>query len=78
VRSGRAWTLTTLVNQRGQAAQPRPLQGFLPVQLAVAPDGNRAWIAGAAFSWDTDSIYNMQAVPITFQGLATEVRFQWP
>ncbi len=78
VRSGRAWTLTTLVNQRGQTAQPRPLQGFLPVQVAVAPDGNRAWIAGTAFSWDTDSIYNMQAMPITFQGLAMEARFQWP
>ncbi|MBP7126922.1 hypothetical protein KBD49_11225 [Myxococcota bacterium] len=74
IRSGKTWTLATLFRQKGQSEQARPLEGMLPSQVAVVPDGSRVFVAGVAFSWDTNSIYNQGEPGIVLRGTVVGAR----
>ncbi len=67
VRTGDAWSVATLFRQDGQTVAARPLHGFGALQVAVSPDGAAVHVAGVDREWDTDSIYNPAAVPITYR-----------
>ena len=51
---------------------------MLPTMLAVSPDGKTVYAAGAAFDWQTDSIYNSDYKDITFKATAVKADVQLP
>ena len=70
VLSGGSWTVTTFLKQAGQLESAEILHGFQHARIAVPPDGANVHIAGVRRVWETDSIYNDQAQPITYTGMA--------
>ncbi len=80
VRAGKQWTLKTLFAQEeeGTGAPAAPLHGMLPTMLAVSPDGKTVYAAGAAFDWQTDSIYNSDYKDITFKATAVKADVALP
>lgn len=69
IRSGGTWHVSTLRKQTGHVGSPKPLQGFSAPMLAVSPDGTEVFAAGVERIWETDSIYNNDAVPIQYNAL---------
>jgi hypothetical protein len=78
VRSGNTWTTATLLTQPGQTASAHPLIGVGAPLLAVSPDGTEVVVAGVAFEWETDSIYNMQELPVTLEATAVQATISYP
>ncbi|HOD07895.1 hypothetical protein KBA39_01785 [Myxococcota bacterium] len=80
VRSGKTWTLATLFEQddEGTDAAQAPLNGMLPTQVAVSGDGATVYAAGASFEWDTNTIYNTSAKPMTFKAVTVKAAVQLP
>lgn len=66
LRSGHGWTLTTLMQQKGQTQSSKPVHGLVSPALAVSAGGARVAAAGVALSWQTDSIYNNTDMPATY------------
>jgi hypothetical protein len=67
VRTGGGWTTTTVLSQPGQIDSPNPLQGFVRAVAVPTADGKSVWLAGSQRVWETDSIYNDTAVPVTWK-----------
>jgi hypothetical protein len=78
VLSDGEWVLTTLYSQPGQSDQPKPLAGLVHPVAVVTADPGLVVVAGTATTWETDSIYNQQAVPIGYETLVVSTAADCP
>ncbi len=77
-RSGTRWYLHTLLAQDGQLASPDPLVGLSAPRFAMSPDAARLTGAAVIQTWQTDSIYNDDAVPATLAVQAVTADITYP
>lgn len=78
VRTGKSWSLFTLLKQAGQTESPKPLYHLDAVQLVTAEDGSWLVAVGVAGAWDTDSIYNTSGVSSTYKATAVLANLSLP
>jgi len=78
VRSGTMWTIATLFTQPGRTDSPKPLHGFDHPFVAPSSDGTGVHAVGVERVWDTDSIYNDQAVPLTLRATVLRAEITLP
>ena len=55
------------VSQLGPTESPQPLLGVVVSRMALSPDGSTMHIVSTKSSWDTDTIYNDEEVPLTLE-----------
>ncbi len=61
------WQLSSLFEQKGQTQSTKPLETFGALQFVMPAASSPLLVAGTQRVWDTASIYNSSAAPVTWK-----------
>ncbi len=61
------WQLSSLFEQKGQTQSAQPLETFGALQMVMPAASSPLFVAGTQRVWDTASIYNSSAAPVTWK-----------